>query len=299
LDAKVLTAGYPATSKASEVKHVVFETDPRQPEAPQNAIARYKKIIADWIATYAPGHDWVAAFHKKAGRIHPHLIVAGFTPDGKPLRIRPDQVKEMATMKFTSHARDAKGIGTPGLGHYSKPRKPLDADLIRTASGEQLYEWIKTGTLGVGRRDKKGVITSVEWDSHNGKKPRRISLDTIQRRATDAEAKARGDFALLESGTAIDTGLGRRRRPRHRRQSDGHRGERRERRALGRQHEQDFPLLPKQRPRGLGLLRAEPLPGSILAKKTHPRADGRFDRPAPVPVFPRGLAQGHHANSTH
>ncbi len=150
-------------------------------------------------------------------RIWPCKIVK----DGKPLRLLPHMVVEMSQMKFTAHARDAKGVGSPGLKFYSKPSKPLIADVIRAASKEQLNEWIEAGRLRVGRVDSHGGVTSVEWDSGNGKKPRRIRLDTIQRLAAREATAPAGTDQAPGRGPGHDSGLARPRRHGRGRQSAG------------------------------------------------------------------------------
>jgi hypothetical protein len=199
LDAAVLTWDHPSTSRACEVRHIAVSFPGSVGE--EEAVRRLPKIIADWIAKYAPDRDWIAAIHKDNGKYHVHLAVTN-VKDGKPMRLLPHMVVEMSRMGFTSEARDAKGVGSTGLKFYSKTSKPLVADMIRVASKEELNEWIQAGQLRRGRVDKNGVLTSVEWDHGNGKKPRRIRLETLQRLTARRAAEA-GDDAAVPHGAAI------------------------------------------------------------------------------------------------
>jgi hypothetical protein len=202
LDASVLTWEHPSTSRACEVRHIAISFP--DSVSREEALQRLPKIVADWIKKYAPDRDWIAAVHHDNGKYHVHLAVAN-VKDNKPLRLLPHMVLEMSRMGFTQEARDAKGVGSTGLKFYSKSSKPLVADVIRVASPELLNEWVKTGQLRPGRVDKKGVLTSIEWDSGNGKKPRRIRIETIQRLAERRAAEAGEDAAAPQVKSIADT----------------------------------------------------------------------------------------------
>ena len=285
LDAESLTMEHFSASRACEVRHIALSLP--ADVSREEALERLPKMAADWIKKYAPDRDWIAGIHFDNGLYHVHLAVQN-VKDGKALRLLPHQVVAMSQMKFTTHARDAKGVGSPGLKFYTKPSKPLIADMIRSASREQLNEWIEAGRLRVGRVDKAGVITSVEWDSGNGKKPRRIRLDTLQRLSARAQAAAPGTGEVVGRGTGRDSGLARPgRHGRGRQPARGFSG-RRVRRDVGLRLEPAPLEHAERRPPGAGLQRAD-VPGPRLAAPRRRRSSSRFNRPAAAAV--RGLAR--------
>jgi hypothetical protein len=261
LDAESLAAEHFSASRACEVRHIAlsFPADVSREEA----LERLPRMCADWAAKYAPGRDWVAGIHFDNGLFHAHMAVQN-VKDGKALRLLPHMVQGMARMEFTVHARDAKGVGSPGLRFYSKPAKPLLADVVRAASKEQIYEWIHEGKIRPGRVDSHGVVTSIELDPGDGKKSRRIRLDTLQRLSTRASVATGGDSAIAQSGAGSKSGLGRCGRPRPHRRSARRRGTRRLCGSLDRKHQQNSPVQSFPRPALPGLFR-DPLPGSKLA----------------------------------
>jgi len=186
LDATSLTWEHPSSSRACEVRHIAVSFPESVGE--EEALRRLPKIAADWIRKYAPDRDWVAGIHKDNGKHHVHLVVQNVR-NGKPLRLLPHQVIEMSQMGFTTEARDAKGVGTPGLHFYTKSKTPSVADTIRQATQEQLRAWWAAGHLSLGRV-VKGVVTSVTWDAKKGKKPFSIRLATMERLAARAAASA-------------------------------------------------------------------------------------------------------------
>lgn len=285
LDAEALAMGHFSKSRACEVRHVALSFPPEV--GLKEALERLPKMCADWATRYAPDRDWVAGIHHDNGLYHAHMAVANVR-DGKALRLLPHMVQGMAKMEFTAHARDAKGTGTPGLRVYTKTTKPLLADVIRTATKEQLNEWIEAGRLRVGRVDKQGVITSVEFDPGDDKRPRRIRLDTLQRLAARDQAAPARAGATARNGTGRDTGLARPRRSRSNRQPAGDFRGRRVRRAVGLRLEPTPSFDAERRPAGAGLQR-DFLPGPRLATPRRRRSSPRFNRPAAAAV--RGLAR--------
>jgi hypothetical protein len=283
LDAQTLTLGQTFTSKATQVRHVIFALDPKVPEA--EAITRLMGLCRDWVTVYAPGREWVAGLHRDSGQVHGHLVIQNVR-DGKALRLMPHMVAAMARMEFTTWARNAKGVGAPGLGHYSKPRKPLIADTIRTATKEQLSEWIAAGKIRPSRRDSHGVITSVEWDSGNGKKPTRIRLSTLQRLALRAAVAPAGTGDDAGRGARHDTGLARPRRDGSGRQFAGDRGRRRERGDVGLLVKPASSFDPRRRRAGVGLQRDQ-VPDRRMATQGRRRPAARTGRPVAAAI--RGL----------
>ena len=286
LDAAVLTWEHPSTSRACQVRHVTVSFPESVGE--EEALERLPKIIAHWVKKYAPDREWVAGIHRDNGKYHAHIAIQNVR-NGKPLRLLPHQVVEMSRMGYTDQARDAKGVGSPGLKFYSKTAKPLLADVIRSATKEQLNEWIEAGRLRVGRVDKKGNITSVEFDGGDGKRPRRIRLDTLRRLTARRAAEAPGDSQQPQGpGTAPGSGLDRRGRPGRRERSARPRSRRHLGGTLARPGQQDSSLLP-QRGSRLSRLQRDCLPGGRLAKASrHGPAPGAGGLVAP-PV--RGLAR--------
>jgi hypothetical protein len=285
LDSTGLTWEHPSTSRACEVRHITASF----PESVQEeeALRRLPKIAGDWIKKYAPDRNWIAGIHKDNGKFHVHLAVQN-VKDGKPLRLLPHMVLEMSRMGYTDQARDAKGVGSPGLKFYSKTAKPLLADVIRSATKEQLHEWIEAGQLRPGRRDKAGIITSIEWDSGDGKKPRRIRLDTLRRLTLRQAAAPGGDSGQPQgTGPGEPVRLPRRRQPRSHERSARPRRERHLCRDVDRRHQQDSSLVPQRRPYHPQLFRDQ-LPGSKLAAAARPGPVPGAGRLAPAPI--RGLA---------
>lgn len=142
-------------SRASEARHIVFSLPKGTPRI--EAKKSLRAVADDWLKTYAPDHNWLLALQYHNQVWHAHLAVANVSADGKPIKLRPHQVKAMATMAFTNHASNATGTGKQGLPFYTKARRKL--------SVEQLAEKLvmNTGEINSAewsRLQKEGVITN-------------------------------------------------------------------------------------------------------------------------------------------
>jgi hypothetical protein len=117
--------------RASEARHVVLAVPKSTPR--REALELLEKVSADWIAEYAPGRPWMYGVHVDNGFWHAHVAVANMGDDGKALQIDQFDVRNMAGMKFTSHAVSAKGTGMNiGLPVYSKAESLVVRDLAET-----------------------------------------------------------------------------------------------------------------------------------------------------------------------
>jgi len=118
------------TSKACEVHHLIFSAAADVPK--KEAFPVLHLVARDWINTYAPDRRWMAAFQDHNGKPHLHLLVQNVGDDGRPLKIKPHQVKELAAMSFTAHAVTAKGLGKArSLPVYPHAEKLTVRDVAR------------------------------------------------------------------------------------------------------------------------------------------------------------------------
>jgi hypothetical protein len=172
---------YHGDSRACEVRHIVFSLPRGTPR--KEAKEALRAICADWLMTYAPERNWVFAIQFHNGICHGHLAVQNVGIDGKPLKIRPHQVQQMAKMSFTVNANSAERTGKQGLPFYSKPRKKLAvqelAELVFLANStinKKMWNHLKaTETVKNLRLKKDGTLLSFEFSG------RRICLSTLRR----------------------------------------------------------------------------------------------------------------------
>ena len=172
---------YHGDSRACEVRHLVFSLPRGTPR--KQAKETLRMICADWLLNYAPERNWVFAIQYHNGICHGHLAVQNVGIDGKPLKIRPHHVKQMASMAFTKNATSAERTGKQGLPFYSKPRKKLAvqelAELVFLANGTiNKREWnnLKASeTVKNFRLKKDGTLLSFEFSG------RRIRFSTLRR----------------------------------------------------------------------------------------------------------------------
>jgi hypothetical protein len=162
---------YHKNKRASEVRHVVFAVPKGTPR--KEAIELLLKLSLDWIDEYAPGRHWLLGIHDDNGFYHGHLAVANSGEDGKAIQIDQFDVKNMAALKFTSHAVSAKGTGmNTGLPVYSKAAKldvrDLAVSLVDDAGTIRNNRWdelVATGKItDIHLHARTGTPTSFQYE---------------------------------------------------------------------------------------------------------------------------------------
>jgi len=168
------------TSKASEVRHIIFSV----PSGTPDMVARdtLRRARTDWLKTYAPGRRWIAAAQDHNGKMHEHLAVANVGADGEPLKFGLREVISMAAMEFTSCAVSAKGKGVgKSVPVYPKAKnlavRDLAVQLLDERGGMRRDLWagyVRDGTVSALRQRKDGSLVSFAFGG------RRIRVATLQ-----------------------------------------------------------------------------------------------------------------------
>jgi hypothetical protein len=168
-----------SASRACEVRHVILSTPRDTPR--KVALQQLKKVAADWLKTYAPARPWMFGIHCDTGVFHGHLAVSNVGPNGRPLKIQPHDVKDMAAMTFTSHATAAKGKGIKGTKLYTKARQLAVRELATLLVNPQgnlskpiWNELVSKGLISDFRSRSDGSLISFKYDA------KRIRLATLQ-----------------------------------------------------------------------------------------------------------------------
>ena len=188
--ADVLRANRDSCRRASEVRHVILSAPKDMPR--RTAIALLYSVFSDWRTAYAPGRQWVAAVQNHNGIFHLHAAVSNVDASGRPLRIQPHHVLDMAEMKFTTAAISARGKGkSKGVPVYSKAKKlavrDLAALLVSPGGGirADVWEQLKMKKLLSGFRERKdGSVISFEF---GGKRIRLAALHRFLDRCPDSK----------------------------------------------------------------------------------------------------------------
>jgi hypothetical protein len=178
--------------RSSEARHVVLAVPKSTPR--REALVLLEKVSADWIAEYAPGRPWMYGVHVDNGFWHAHLAVANTGEDRRALDIDQYDVRNMASMKFTTHAVSAKGTGmNTGLPVYSKAANLAVRDLAESlvdddgrVHNDRWEEMVATGKItDIHVHQRTGAPTSFQYDGrHVGFKALHQFIEHEQTRRT-------------------------------------------------------------------------------------------------------------------
>ena len=130
-----------------------------------------KKACRRYGARYAPGCTFLAILHLdhngEDGRgLHAHLLIRNSNGEGRAIDWSRDDLKEQQGMAWAAglDVVPTRGTGVPRQKNEAVPypkAKNLMAAFIGKLTEKEIYEYIKSGQLAVGYRNKKGHITSV------------------------------------------------------------------------------------------------------------------------------------------
>jgi len=168
------------TSRASEVRHVIFSAPPGTP--PEIARPIIQQVARDWIATHAPGRRWMLGLQDHNLKEHGHLEVEGVGADGEPLKFGLREAISTSGMEFTSCAVSAKGKGLgKSVPVYPKAKslavRDLATALLDDRGGMRADLWadyVRAGTVSDLRNRKDGTLISFAFGG------RRMRLSTLR-----------------------------------------------------------------------------------------------------------------------
>lgn len=148
-----------------------------------------KKACRRYAARYAPGCTFLAILHLdhngEDGRgLHAHLLIRNSNGEGRAIDWSRDDLKEQQGMAWAAglDVVPTRGTGVPRRKNEAVPypkSRNLTAAFIGKLTEKEIYEYIESGRLCVGRRNKKGIVTSVIFD---GKRTRLSTARTLVER---------------------------------------------------------------------------------------------------------------------
>lgn len=190
LNAERLMEGHHGKGRAT--RHVVLSLE-QGGDLPDSHLA----VVAEkFTATFAPGVAWLGAVDRNTKAVHIHLLLCN--SDGqRTLNFSPEVLKRM----------QAVSVWTDGIMQDGRRgavlAKLTTAQQLKEMTHEQIEQQIRTGTLTIGRCNRKGEITSVILSG------RRVRLSTVQRFALgcrDERRDATNRDACLSS-PRLDDGM--------------------------------------------------------------------------------------------
>ncbi len=183
-DAKTLCSNVPAGRSA--LRHVVISIeDILDPAARMNAFEALADMGEQWIQKFAVGASYIGVMHDDRSHPHLHLLVANNDEANGDARFawQRSTLKEMQAFDWVAPATKEKfsiesgrhvGVAKRERSGLPYPAASLDAAMLANATNKELEEYEHSKLLTIGRRNKIGDITSINF---NG---RRIRLSTIR-----------------------------------------------------------------------------------------------------------------------
>ena len=169
----------------SQYRHVVLSCeDTTESQERKDCFRALVFMASHWMARFAPDSPYLGIAHDDRTHPHLHLIIKNEGADGGCLSWSKDTVKSMQSMtwvppelktQFGIESGRGQGINPPEYSSAPYPlSKNLDAKWIASLTTEEINEHTRQGTIKAGRINRRGEITSIEY---NG---RRIRLSTIR-----------------------------------------------------------------------------------------------------------------------
>ena len=157
--------------RGRETRHLVISLE-RGAEIDNERLA---VVAKRFMATFAPVSSYLGAIDRNTRSPHLHLVICN--SDGeRGLNLSPAVLSKMQDVHEWSGGILESGKNSSG----SILAKLTDAQHLNSLTPHEIELAIRSGNLGVGRRSKAGIVTSVVF---NG---RRIRLATAQRVAAVA-----------------------------------------------------------------------------------------------------------------
>ena len=170
----------------SPLRHIVISSEDT-PSFPKRGTAfeALADVAEQWLEKFAPGVQFIGIMHDDRNHPHIHLLVANNDPFNGDARLSwpKSTLKEMQSFEWVAPATAQKfsiqsgrhcGVTRREGSGMPYPGAKLDAKILANATTQQLENYEHQQQLTIGRRNKKGEITSVIF---NG---RRIRLSTIR-----------------------------------------------------------------------------------------------------------------------
>jgi hypothetical protein len=180
LDAKVLAGD---VEGRSQYRHVVISAaDTEDLGEREKNIKGLVQMGKEWMKTFAPGTPYIGVAHDDRRHTHLHLVLKNEGLDGRCLSWAKDTVRTMQSMEWVSletmeifdvQSGRGKGINNSDFSNSPYPLANLHAKTLAGMTTEKINELTSNGTITTGRINKRGEITSINY---NG---RRIRLRTI------------------------------------------------------------------------------------------------------------------------
>jgi len=183
-DARSLCGDVPKSR--APLRHIVISAEDT-PSFPKRGTAfeALADVAEQWLEKFAPGSQFIGIMHDDRNHPHIHLLVANNDPFAGDARLSwpKSTLKEMQSFEWVAPATAKKfsiqsgrhvGVTRREGSGMPYPAANLDAEILANATNEQLENYEHQQQLTIGRRNKKGEITSVIF---NG---RRIRLSTIR-----------------------------------------------------------------------------------------------------------------------
>ena len=168
------------------LRHIVISAEDT-PSFPKRGTAfeALADVAEQWLEKFAPGVQVIGIMHDDRNHPHIHLLVANNDPFHGDARLSwpKSTLKEMQFFEWVAPATVEKfsiqsgrhvGVTRREGSGMPYPAAKLDAEILANATNEQLENYEHQQQLTIGRRNKKGEITSIIF---NG---RRIRLSTIR-----------------------------------------------------------------------------------------------------------------------
>lgn len=208
IDAQSLISNH--HGKGRWLRHVVLSAeDCSDQEQRTVCFERLKKMVEDFVATFAPGATYLAVLHRDRLHPHAHVLVCN-SVNGRTIDWQPSTLRRMQDMGWTVHAAPGRGSGQGKAVDVYPLSKNLTASKVAALNQQQLRELITAGTIKIARVNARGQVTSITYDN------KRIRLTTIQRLAL-GQPNHRNQFVDISPGLAAPRpGLQPRRRVRRR-----------------------------------------------------------------------------------